>query len=194
MEDSDCSVGSEIEVLSDEQAEQSGQEDDGANQDEREAGSSGNKKQLKSKSKINPSSAVQFKKTNTNVPKSSSFLTKLSTTMKANQISPVAGKSRSDKRRAALLRSAATDLYQSSITSHFKILDDIETLSKKNKELREQLKGMLLKFNQQRDEFSAPFTPAINPNESETTDHMSLLRRMMNQALSQSRKRKRSSL
>lgn len=194
MEDLDRSSDGEIEMLSEEQAEhsaeQSSQEDDDPDQAGDEAESSEKQKPTKSQSRLKSLASVQTKKTNTKVQKSSSFVEKLGSTMKANQAASVASKSRSDKRRAALLRSGATDLYQSFITSHFKILDDIETLSKKNMEIRQQLKEMVLKYKQQR-ESSTHFFPVNEPNESETTDHMSLLRRMMNQALSQSRKKKK---
>jgi len=194
LDDLDRSVDSEIEMLSEDQVEQPSQEDDDLEDDAHQSGEedegSQKQKQLKIKSRVNPSSSVQFKKTNTRVQKSSSCVPKLSSTMKANQAASVATKSRSDKRRAALLRSGATDLYQSFITSHFKILDDIETLSKKNMELRKQLKEMVLKYKQQRD-LSTHFLPSNEPNESEATDHMALLRRMMNQALTQSRKKKK---
>lgn len=189
MDDLDSSDGSEIESITEERIEQSSEEEEDADPAESEAESSQKQKQPKSKSKVT-SSGVKIKKSNTTIQKSSSFIPKLSSTMKANQAASIAKKTRSDKRRAALLRSGATDLYQTCITSHFKILDDIEALSKKNRELRGQLKEMLLKYKQQRN-VSTQFLPTEELNESQKTDHISLLRRMMNQALTQSRKREK---
>jgi len=88
-------------------------------------------------------------------------------------------KPRFEKRRAALIRAGATDLYQTCMTNHFKVLHDIGLLTKTNAMLTNRLKEMSTKFRENRDQFTY-----IDSNMN--VDSLSLLKRMMNQAISQS--------
>ena len=63
-------------------------------------------------------------------------------------------KTRSELRRSAMLRVGAYDLHQSLITSHFKIVEEIEFLSIRNKELSLRLKEMVFAFKQKERETS----------------------------------------
>jgi len=142
-----------------------------------------NDEELSSKKKTTKSSKHRRSaaKPNTNAGKrSSSLVNNLKIPMKGAPQS----KPRFEKRRAALIRSGATDLYQTCMTNHFKVLDDIGLLSKTNAMLTNRLKEMSNKFREARDQFTF-----INSNRD--VDSLSLLKRMMNQAVSQSWKEKK---
>jgi hypothetical protein len=49
------------------------------------------------------------------------------------------------KRKQAIMRAGASDIYETYIENHFKILDEISLFSKKNEVLSERLKEMVAK-------------------------------------------------
>jgi hypothetical protein len=94
-------------------------------------------------------------------------------------------KTRSDLRRSTVLRVGAYDLYQSLMSNHFKVVEEIESLSKKNKKLSLKLKKNVIAFKQQ--QLRNPFSE----HEESEVDTPSLLKRMMNQAISETSKNKK---
>lgn len=114
---------------------------------------------------------------------SSSLSPNLKATMKATSIKPK--KSRSDKRRSAMIRASAYDLCQSLISNHFKVVDDIAALSKRNENLSARLQEMVVALKKQGR--AHPFS-VRQECEAET---ISLLKRIMRQAVSQSSKNKK---
>ncbi|KAK4009282.1 hypothetical protein OUZ56_018398 [Daphnia magna] len=114
---------------------------------------------------------------------SSSLSPNLKATMKATSIKPK--KSRSDKRRSAMIRASAYDLCQSLISNHFKVVDDITALSKRNENLSARLKEMVVALKKQGR--AHPFSVG-QECEAET---ISLLKRIMRQAVSQYSKNKK---
>lgn len=97
--------------------------------------------------------------------------------------------SRSEKRKQSMLRVGATDLYQTYIHNHFNVLDEISLLAKKNEVLLSKLKEMAVKAKEQQD-FIAVGETRIGNNAKKEINPMSLSKRMMEQAKSQSNKKK----
>lgn len=136
--------------------------------------------EMQVKSSSSRSVLSHSKKTNTKkANRSSSPSLNLKTITKAN-------KSRSDKRKSALLRIGACDLYQTFIPNYFKVLDEIGVLAKQNKALSDRLKEMMKEFKQQRECFKFDTFQG-----DEEMDSMSLLKRMLSQAIAQSVKEKK---
>ncbi|KZS05272.1 Uncharacterized protein APZ42_031620 [Daphnia magna] len=94
-------------------------------------------------------------------------------------------KTRSDLRRSTMLRVGAYDLYQSLISNHFKVAEEIECLSKRNKELSLRLKEMVLAFKQL--ELKNPFSV----HQESEVDTPYLLKWTMNEAISETSKEKK---
>lgn len=116
-------------------------------------------------------------------PKNTRGSTRLSSSSLIIKKKDTVSKSRSEKRRNATLRSGASDVYQTFIPNYFQVLDEISALSKKNSALRAKLKEMATQFQNQRDMFFSNSAEKIEPN--------IILKRMMDQAIAQSSKRKR---
>lgn len=94
--------------------------------------------------------------------------------------------SRSDSRKQAALRAGASDLYPTSITEHFKVLDEIPPFAKENEVLSGRLKEIAVAYKKQSQIFSLGDVQTEND-----VDSMALLKQMMNQAIKQSGKKKR---
>ena len=148
-----------------------------------ETSSHGSSNEGKEKDSANKSSSRESanRRCNTSSGKPSCSLlnSELETKVKASR-----PRSRSDKRKSATLKSGATDLYQTFIPNYFEVLDKIGKLSTQNQMLSQQLKDLVTAFKQQQQFFSFD-------DDQKDTDPMSLLKRMMNQAISQSAKEKR---
>jgi choline kinase len=71
------------------------------------------------------------------------------------------------------------------MSNHFKVVEEIESLAKKNKKLSLKLKEIVIAFKQQ--QLSNPFSE----HEESEVDTPSLLKRMMNQATSETSKNKK---
>jgi hypothetical protein len=84
------------------------------------------------------------------------------------------------------MRAGASDIYETYIENHFKILDEISLFSKKNEVLSERLKEMVAKYRKQFEFFSFGETQT-----QEDIDSMNLLKRMMSQYMKQYGKNKR---
>lgn len=97
-------------------------------------------------------------------------------------------KSRAEKRRCATVRAGASDVYQTFIPNFFVVLDRISALTRDNDHLRERLKEMTDRYRKQHEEFS--FKSSFNTaKEDDPVDHTLLLRRMMDQAVKQGKKK-----
>ncbi|KZR99701.1 Uncharacterized protein APZ42_004335, partial [Daphnia magna] len=113
-------------------------------------------------------------------------ISELQSKIKMNSTSKKQKLSRSDIRKRSMMRLGANDLYQTYIPNHFKVIDEIILLSMKNDLLSQRLKDMIEESKKQSEFFSFRET-----NENFDMNPMSLLKRMMTQAIQQSGKKKK---
>jgi len=118
-------------------------------------------------------------------PKNTKDSTRLSSSSLIIKKKETVCKSRSEKRRNATLHSGASDIYQTFIPNYFQVLDKISALSQENSNLRTMLKEMATQFQNQRVMFSS------NPADKEKVEPNIILKKMMDQAIAQSSKKKR---